>query len=100
MNHPDNFVPGAPMVFLGPNDWCMAHIAAAVLGYTPKAIERKREQGVWVEGVHWRKAPDGHVFVSLSAVSKWIASRPANSRPKRKATHAWPSAELLRVPQK
>lgn len=76
MSLPDNFkpVPGTPIVMVAPNDWCLVPVAAAATGYTPKAIERKRQEGVWVEGVHWRRAPDGHIFVCLSAVSKWVAS--------------------------
>ena len=47
-------------------------VAAARLGYTVKAIERKIQSGVWLQGVHWVKAPDGHLFVDMASVRNWI----------------------------
>ena len=48
-------------------------VAAARLGYTVKAIERKIQSGVWLQGVHWVKAPDGHLFVDMVSVRNWIS---------------------------
>lgn len=55
-------------------------VAAERLGYTPKAIERKIETGVWTEKIHWHKAPDGHRFIDLDAIDRWIKGQtlPAN----------------------
>jgi hypothetical protein len=41
-------------------------------GYTPKAIRRKMEAGVWRENVHYIKAPDGRISFSLEAHSRWV----------------------------
>lgn len=41
-------------------------------GYTPKAVERKRQSGVWPEGVIWRIAPDGNVHVNWEAYQGWV----------------------------
>lgn len=37
-------------------------LAAELTGYTAKAIQRKIQDGVWPEGVMWKKAPDERVF--------------------------------------
>jgi hypothetical protein len=49
-------------------------LAAAVTGYTPKAIERKIEEGVWLEGEVWIKAPDGSRLISIEGYKKWAES--------------------------
>lgn len=42
-------------------------------GYTEKAVRRKIEDGIWLEGRHYRKAPDGHVTMDLQAYYRWVA---------------------------
>lgn len=44
----------------------------AEIGYTPKAIRRKIESGAWREGHEYRRGPDGHIFINVDAVEKWI----------------------------
>lgn len=44
----------------------------AVTGYTLKAVERKRQDGIWVEGKVWHKAPDGHVMMDMEGFNKWV----------------------------
>jgi hypothetical protein len=39
--------------------------AAELTGYSVRAIEGKRAEGVWLEGQVWKKAPDGHIMISL-----------------------------------
>lgn len=48
--------------------------AAELTGYTAKAIRRKIESGVWMEGVECRKAPDGHWMIDIPAVERWVMS--------------------------
>lgn len=45
--------------------------AAAMLGLSKKAIERKIERGVWVEGKHFARR-DGNVFIIIPAVEQWV----------------------------
>lgn len=45
---------------------------SAETGYTEKAIRRKIETGVFVEGVHYRRAPDGRILVSMEAFERWV----------------------------
>ena len=44
-------------------------------GYTEKAINAKTERGVWLEGVHYRKAPDGRKLMNLEEFEKWVETR-------------------------
>ena len=47
-------------------------LAATLTGYSPKAIRRKIESGVWLEGREFRKAPDGHVLISMRGYQQWV----------------------------
>lgn len=41
-------------------------------GYTQKAVRRKIETGVWIEGREYRRAPDGHIIVDLQGYERWV----------------------------
>ncbi|MGV1045552.1 excisionase [Limnohabitans sp.] len=41
-------------------------------GYTAKAIRRKIEEGVWIEGREFKRAPDGHILVDLKGYESWV----------------------------
>lgn len=60
------------IIQVAPDEFCRIPVAAAALGYSEKAIRRKMEEGVWTAGVHYRKAPDGCVFIHMPAVPRWI----------------------------
>ena len=40
-----------------------------------KAIERKIEDGKWVEGKEYRRSPDGGVFVSIEGFKQWLEKK-------------------------
>jgi hypothetical protein len=46
--------------------------AAAITGYTEKAIRRKIEDGVWLESREYRRAPDGKILVSMNGFDAWV----------------------------
>ena len=46
-------------------------------GYTDKAVRRKIEDGVWVEGSEWRRCPDGRIVIDIVGFTKWVESRGA-----------------------
>jgi len=48
-------------------------LAAAVTGYSEKAIRRKIEAGVWLEGREYVRAPDGHVLINMVGYHAWVA---------------------------
>lgn len=45
---------------------------AELSGYTEKAVRGKIEKGVWLQGSHYRKAPDGRVMIACEAVERWV----------------------------
>ena len=40
-------------------------------GYSPKAVARKIEDGVWVEGREYVRAPDGRRLIDMEGFNKW-----------------------------
>jgi hypothetical protein len=52
--------------------WVTIKKAAELSGYSVKAIEAKRANGVWLEGVVWIKAPDGRILISPDAIDEWV----------------------------
>ncbi|WP_283148971.1 excisionase [Silvimonas soli] len=44
----------------------------AMTGYTDRAVRSKIHEGVWIEGVHYRRAPDRHVLIDLEGYEKWV----------------------------
>ena len=57
--------------------YCTLKKAADLLGYSPKAIEGKIYRGDWIEGKHYRHAPDRRLMINLDEVEKWIEGEPA-----------------------
>lgn len=55
-------------------DWVQGRKLAELTGLTVKAIDRKRQRGIWPEGVQWRKM-DGHIYYSITAYNAWVAGR-------------------------
>lgn len=45
---------------------------AELTGYTPKAIDKKIDDGIWIKGREWIKAPDGRRFVDVEGFNKWV----------------------------
>jgi hypothetical protein len=41
-------------------------------GYSPDAVQKKIRRGEWREGIHWRRAPDGHIMMDLRAYHAWV----------------------------
>ena len=44
----------------------------AMTGYTDRAVRRKIQDGVWIQGVHWRKSPDNRIQIDLENYTKWV----------------------------
>lgn len=53
-------------------DYVTIPVAAAMTGYSAKAIRRKIESGIWLEGREFRRAPDGHVLISVKGYELWV----------------------------
>lgn len=41
-------------------------------GYTQKAVRRKIEEGNWVEGKQFKRAPDGHILIDMQGYERWV----------------------------
>lgn len=46
-----------------------------ITGYTEKAVRRKIEEGAWIEGREFRRAPDGHILVDIEGYERWVEGR-------------------------
>lgn len=44
-------------------------------GYTDKAMRRKIENGVWLEGHEYHRAPDGRIVINIEGVEKWLQGK-------------------------
>lgn len=55
--------------------WVLIPAFATLTGYSEKAVRRKLEDGVWIEGKHYRKAPDGRITMNLQEYYKWVEQR-------------------------
>ncbi|PID45034.1 MAG: excisionase [Proteobacteria bacterium] len=41
-------------------------------GYTEQAIRNKMNSGVWIEGIHYRRAPDRRPLIDVVEYHKWV----------------------------
>lgn len=55
-----------------PAPYVTISLAAMLTGLTEKAIRRKIEDGKWLEGREFRRAPDGGIFISLTGYQQWV----------------------------
>ena len=54
--------------------------AAELTGYSEKAMRRKIEDGVWLEGHEYVRAPDGRILVDMDAFNRWARGEPRELR--------------------
>jgi hypothetical protein len=47
-------------------------LASQITGFTENAIRRKIQDGVWIEGRHWKRAPDGRIVIDMEGYAKWV----------------------------
>lgn len=55
--------------------WVLINKVIELIGYTDDAIRAKIKKGVWLQNIHWRKAPDGRVVFDMEAIYKWIEGK-------------------------
>lgn len=60
---------------LTPAKWVKGAVLATMTGYSIDAQKHKRVQGIWIEGVHWREAPDGKMVYNLAAIERWCEGK-------------------------
>lgn len=44
-------------------------------GYSESAIRTKIAKGIWLEGIHYRRAPDNRVLMDLEAYEDWVEGK-------------------------
>ena len=49
--------------------------ASDLMGYSQRAIQGKRTDGIWLQDIHWVKAPDGRILINLEEIEKWIQGK-------------------------
>jgi len=58
--------------------WVKLRKYCELSGDTKDAVNAKRRNGLWAEGVQWRKAPDNKIWINLEAIDKWVENSLAN----------------------
>jgi hypothetical protein len=53
-------------------EWVLLPLFCSLTGYTEKAVRRKIEDGVWLQGRQFRKAPDGRITMNIQEYYKWV----------------------------
>ena len=66
-----------------PTPLTLVRIKDAVVptGYTEKAIRKKIERGVWLDGYEYHRAPDGRIVINLQGVVIWLQGKRRIGRP-------------------
>lgn len=57
--------------------WVTIKKFAELTGYSQDAVRAKIKTGVWLQGEHYRKAPDGRLLMNLQAFSQWVEGKAA-----------------------
>lgn len=52
--------------------WVLINRFAELTGYSEKAVRCKIGEGVFIQGVHYKKAPDGRICIDLTAFDRWV----------------------------
>jgi len=56
-------------------EWMLINAFVIRTGYTEKAVRRKIDSGIWVEGIHFRRAPDGHITMNMLEYYRWVEGK-------------------------
>lgn len=64
-----------PQYVVTPSRYVRIALASARTGFSVKAIQRKIEDGVWVEGREWVRAPDNCILIDMEGYEAWVKGR-------------------------
>lgn len=53
-------------------NWVTVKKLSALCGYSEEAIRAKIKKGQWLINKHFKKAPDGRIFLNIKEVELWI----------------------------
>lgn len=54
-------------------------LAAAITGLSEKAIEKKIESGIWLEGREYKRKGPGEIYIYMKGFEKWVEQELAAS---------------------
>jgi len=54
------------------NNWVRLKKYCENTGDTSPAVHARRHKGIWLDGKHTIKAPDGNLWVNIEEAEKWI----------------------------
>ncbi len=57
--------------------WVLIKKVVELIGYTEDAIRAKKKNGVWLQDIHWKKAPDNRILFNIEAIQLWIEGKKA-----------------------
>ena len=67
------------LIVVAPARYCTIKGAAAAMGLSEGSLRKRLERGIWLENKHWRKSPDGRIWIDMRAVEAWIESKDGNA---------------------
>ena len=57
-------------------------------GYTEDATRKKIQSGVWMEGIHYRHAPNNRIQMDMDAYTDWVEGEKLTTAMKKAAIQA------------
>lgn len=65
---------GAPVLQrpVGAARYVTVKLYAHISGKTEGAIRKKIERGIWLEGRHYRRDPEGCIWINTTGVESWV----------------------------
>jgi hypothetical protein len=55
--------------------WILIKKLSQMSGMTEDAIRALKKKGIWHEGSHWKKAPNGRIFFNPKAIEQWVEGK-------------------------
>jgi hypothetical protein len=57
---------------LAPARYVRLPLFEALTGYSANAVEKKIQNGTWIDGREYKRAPDGHLLVDMRGYERWV----------------------------
>ena len=56
-------------------NWVLIKKLSEMSGLTTHAIYAYIKKGIWIEGKHFKKAPNNRIFFNIGEIENWIIGR-------------------------
>jgi hypothetical protein len=57
---------------VAPARYVTVRLYSQISGKTEGAIRKKIERGIWLEGQHYRRDPEGCIWINREGVEQWV----------------------------